>query len=68
MDLNKFNVLAELVREARVADREATAVLEAARSAWTAANAVLTDRHKVFDEFVNQQKSEAISFPKALGR
>lgn len=36
------------------------------RREWAAANAVLTDRHKVFDEFVNQQNPRQYRFRKRL--
>lgn len=61
VDTEKFNTLAELVREARQKDKEAFAEHERAQAEWKAANQVLTDRMKVFDEFVASQKAEAIS-------
>lgn len=61
MDVEKFNVLAALVREARAKDRETFAEHEAAQSRWKAANQILTERMKVFDDFVAQQKGEAIA-------
>jgi len=61
MDVEKFMVLATLVKEARAADKAAFDVMEETKAAWKKANEVLTDRMKVFDEFVASQKSEAIS-------
>ena len=59
MDLDKFNALAELVKEAKIKDKEAFVLMESTKAEWKKANEVLTDRMKVFDEFVSSQKSEA---------
>lgn len=59
MDIDKFNVLAELVREARLADAETLRQMEAATAAWKAANAVLTERRKVLDSFIAQAVNAA---------
>jgi hypothetical protein len=61
MDTDKFKALANLVREAKQADADAFKLMEAAKAEWKKTNEVLTDRMKVFDEFVNSQKAEAIS-------
>lgn len=61
MDLAKFATLADLVREAKAEDRRTFAAHEAAQAEWKRANQVLTDRMKVFDEYVAQQKLEAIT-------
>jgi hypothetical protein len=58
MDINKYNVLAELVREARAADKDLAAKMEQARLAWKTANEVLTERQKVFDDYVAGCKNE----------
>ena len=64
MDIEKYNVLASLVRDARAEDRRTFAAHEQAQQAWKAANLILTERQKVFDDYVNQQKAEAITLPK----
>lgn len=57
----KFNTLASLVREARVADAEALEAMETAKAKWKEANEILTDRMRVLDAYLNQVKTEAIS-------
>jgi len=64
MDLEQFNALASLVRLARIADHSALVKLNQATDDWKHANQVLTDRLKVFDEFVASSKAEAISIVK----
>jgi len=64
VDIEKYNVLASLVRDARAEDRQTFAAHEQAQQAWKAANLILTERQKVFDDYVNQQKAEAITLPK----
>lgn len=61
MDIEKFNALANLVLDAKIKDKEALDKMNQATSDWKAANYILTDRMKVFDEYVASQKSEAIS-------
>ena len=62
MDIQKFNALAELVREAKAEDVRTFNLLQHATAEWKAANALLTDRLKVFDAFVSQQKTKALGF------
>lgn len=47
----KMTALGQLVREARIADRDTLAEMEAATAAWKAANKVLTERLKVFTDY-----------------
>lgn len=61
MDLDKFNTLAELVREARLADKAAFDAMGLATAAWKSANETLTARQKVLDGYVAQSVAEAIS-------
>lgn len=64
MDVEKFNVLAELVREAKAEDQRLLEESNLAQTRWKNANARLTERMKVFDDFVASQKSEAIALRK----
>ena len=61
MDLKRFAMLAALVREALAEDKRTLSAMEAATTAWKRANETLTDRMKVFNEYVAQQKLEAIT-------
>jgi hypothetical protein len=61
IDIEKYNTLAAIVREARETDRLSFQKMEAATADWKAANAVLTDRMKVFDGYIAQCKAEDIS-------
>lgn len=61
MDLQKFTVLADLVKQAKEEDRRAFSAYEQAQTDWKRANTILTERMKVFDDFVAQQKNEAIA-------
>lgn len=60
MNLDKFNTLADLVREARTADKLAFDAMEAAKAEWKRANETLTERQKVLDGYVAQSVAEAI--------
>ena len=57
---DKFNSLAELVRESKIREKELFAAHQAAQSAWKEANTQLTERMKVFDSYVDQIKLETL--------
>lgn len=59
MDINRFNTLASLVRDARVADRAAFEEMEAAKERWRRVNETLTERQKVLDGYVAEQVAQA---------
>lgn len=59
MDLEKFKVLTDLIKDAKLKDKETFKIMSDATTAWKAANQVLTDRNKVFDEFVSSEKAQA---------
>lgn len=59
MDVEKFAALTELVREARAEDQRTLQTMNEATTAWKAANAVLTDRIKVLNEWVASQVNQA---------
>lgn len=59
--MDDFVTLANLVREARVEDQRTLDALNAATTKWKAANAVLTDRLKVLDSYLLDQKNRATS-------
>lgn len=62
MDINKYNTLIELVREAKVLDTEAFDKAEKASIDWKAANKMLTERTQVLNDYVRQCiNSETVS-------
>lgn len=61
MDIEHLNTLVALVRQARVRDRETFVAQQEANAAWKQANAELTERQKVLNDYVAQQISEAIA-------
>lgn len=64
MDIDKFNVLTELVREAKNEDTRTFQAMEAANAAWKAANKVLSERLDVLNGYVQQNISEATGVTK----
>lgn len=60
MDVQRYEVLTALVKEARIEDKKLCDEMEAAKTRWKAANEILTDRMKVLDTFVSAQKAEDI--------
>lgn len=67
MDLDQFYALANLVREAREKDRDLFEKLEKARAEWKAANEELTERGKVFDSWIAEQKNKACAIDDTSG-
>jgi hypothetical protein len=61
MDLDKFKALTELVKQAKQEDQSALEALKLAEANWKNANAKLTDRLKVLDGFIADEKNQAIA-------
>lgn len=57
--MDDFHTLAKLVREARIEDKRTLDIMTQATADWKAANALLTDRIKVLDGYLNDQKNRA---------
>lgn len=60
--MQDFETLAKLVVEARLEDAAKFQSMERATAEWKVANAVLTDRMKVLDSYIADQKNKAIAF------
>lgn len=61
MDIEKYNTLVELVRDAKAKDRDAHDDMVNKTAEWKKVNTILTDRLKVLDEYISSCKNEAIS-------
>lgn len=53
--MTEFEKMIALVQEARVKDKETLAVMRRAELEWKEANAVLTERLKALNSYVEQQ-------------
>jgi hypothetical protein len=61
MDLNKYQVLLDLAKEARIKDRETFDEMERTKAEWKKANEILTERNKVLKDYVDGCINEAMS-------
>lgn len=61
MDLDKFKALTDLVKQAKEEDQSTLEELKLAEANWKNANAKLTDRMKVLDGFITDEKNQAIA-------
>lgn len=68
MDIEKFNALASLVREARQEDADTLRKMEEATAIWKAANAKLTDYNKALNDFLFDEKNRATAIPEGAKR